>query len=148
MEEKPLDKAPENLTLPLLITRGLIVFPNASEEIDASRAFSVKAIEDAKEQTNSLLFLVAQRNSKVDEPKPEDLYECGTLCRIVSYSKNGNSVRVRVVGMKRIEDEMLLEGGTFRRKKIFNAMIRYICPFFAAIIFLSSVANAFGLISM
>ncbi len=101
MEEKPLDKAPENLTLPLLITRGLIVFPNASEEIDASRAFSVKAIEDAKEQTNSLLFLVAQRNSKVDEPKEADLYECGTLCRIVSYSKNGDTVRVRVVGMKR-----------------------------------------------
>ena len=54
----------------------------------------------------------------------------------------------RVIGMDRIEEEMLLEGGTFRRKKIFVVMIRYICPIFAAIILISSVANAFGLISM
>ena len=42
----------------------------------------------------------------------------------------------------------LLEGGTFRRKKVFCVMIRYICPIFAVIILLSSVANAFGLIAM
>ena len=54
----------------------------------------------------------------------------------------------RTVGMERIEHEMLLEGGTFRRKKIFIAMIKYVCPIFAAIILISSVANAFGIISM
>ncbi len=101
MPEQPLNQTNENLTLPLLITRGLIVFPNASEEIDAARAFSVKAIEDAKAETNSLLFLVAQKDPKIDSPKEGDLYECGTLCRIVSYAKNGDGLRVRVVGMKR-----------------------------------------------
>ena len=54
----------------------------------------------------------------------------------------------RVVGVDAIEQEVTLEGGTFRRKKIFCVMIRYICPIFAVIILLSSVANAFGLISM
>ena len=54
----------------------------------------------------------------------------------------------RVVGTKRIEEEVLLENGTFRRKKIFAFMIRYLCPVFAAIILISSVANAFGWISM
>ena len=54
----------------------------------------------------------------------------------------------RVVGTKKIEDEVLQEGGTFRRKKIFNFMIQYLCPIFAAIILFSSVANAFGWISM
>ena len=54
----------------------------------------------------------------------------------------------RVVGTKRIEEEVLLENGTFRRKKIFAFMIRYLCPIFAAIILISSVANAFGWISM
>ena len=54
----------------------------------------------------------------------------------------------RVVGTKKIEDEVLQEGGTFRRKKIFNFMIKYLCPIFAAIILFSSVANAFGWISM
>ena len=54
----------------------------------------------------------------------------------------------RVVGVDAIEQEVTLEGGTFRRKKIFCMMIRYICPIFAVIILLSSVANALGLIAM
>ena len=54
----------------------------------------------------------------------------------------------KVVGVDAIEQEVTLEGGAFRRKKIFCVMIRYICPIFAVIILLSSVANAFGLISM
>ena len=54
----------------------------------------------------------------------------------------------RVIGVKKIEEEVLLEGGTFKRKKIFNFMIKYLCPIFAVIILFSSVANAFGWISM
>ena len=54
----------------------------------------------------------------------------------------------RVVGVKKVEEEVLCGEGTFRRKKIFNFMIRYICPIFAAIILISSVANAFGWIAM
>ena len=50
--------------------------------------------------------------------------------------------------VKKIEEEVLHGEGTFRRKKIFNFMIKYLCPIFAAIILLSSVANAFGWISM
>ena len=53
-----------------------------------------------------------------------------------------------VIGVKKIEEEVLHGEGTFRRKKIFNFMIKYLCPIFAAIILLSSVANAFGWISM
>ena len=54
----------------------------------------------------------------------------------------------RVIGVKKIEEEVTLEGGSFKRKKIFNFMIKYLCPIFAAIILFSSVANAFGWISM
>ena len=54
----------------------------------------------------------------------------------------------RVIGVDRIEEEMTQEGGTFRRNKIFVMMIKYLCPVFAAIILISSVMNAFGLISM
>lgn len=54
----------------------------------------------------------------------------------------------RVMGVDKIEQEMTLENGTFRRKKIFNFMIRWLCPIFAAIILISSVANAFGWIKM
>ena len=54
----------------------------------------------------------------------------------------------RCMGLKRVEEEVEADGHPFRRKKIFNVMIRYIAPLFVAIILLSSVANAFGLISM
>ncbi len=54
----------------------------------------------------------------------------------------------RVVGVSKIEREVLLGEAQFKRKKIFHTMIRFLCPFFAAIILLSSVANAFGWISM
>lgn len=90
-----------NLTLPLLITRGMIIFPNMSEEVEASRDFSISAIKDAKEMTNSLIFVVAQKSPDVDNPSLDDLYNVGTLCRIVSYADNGSSIRVRLVGSKR-----------------------------------------------
>jgi len=54
----------------------------------------------------------------------------------------------RVVGVKRIEEEVTYGGGTFKRRKVFLFMIQYLCPIFAGIILLSSVANAFGWISM
>ncbi len=54
----------------------------------------------------------------------------------------------RVIGMKRIEEEVLHGESKFKRKRIFYFMIQYLCPIFAAIIFVSSVANAFGWISM
>ena len=54
----------------------------------------------------------------------------------------------RVVGVKKIEEEVTLDGKPFRRKAIFNFMIQYLCPIFAAIILVSSVANALGWITM
>ena len=54
----------------------------------------------------------------------------------------------RVIGVQKIEEEVTLDGKPFRRKKIFNFMIQYLCPIFAAIILISSVANALGWIAM
>ena len=54
----------------------------------------------------------------------------------------------KVVGIDRIEEEIRHGEGKFRRKKIFVVMIKYLCPIFAMIIMASSVANAFGWISM
>ena len=53
-----------------------------------------------------------------------------------------------VIGVQKIEQEIITGEAKFRRKKIFNFMIRYLCPVFAAIILVSSVANAFGWIKM
>ena len=54
----------------------------------------------------------------------------------------------RVVGLEKVEAEITKDGNSFKRKKIFNFMIQYLCPIFAFIILLSSIANAFGFISM
>ena len=54
----------------------------------------------------------------------------------------------RVIGVDRIADEVTLNGAPFRCFSVFNAMIRFLCPFFAAIILISSIASAFGWISM
>lgn len=54
----------------------------------------------------------------------------------------------RVVGVDKIEEEVLHGENRFRRKKVFVIMIKYLCPIFAVIILISSVANAFGWISM
>lgn len=61
-----------------------------------------------------------------------------TTCLLVS----------RVIGIQKIEDEVTAGNGTFHRKKIFYFMIKYLCPIFATIILISSVANAFGWISI
>ena len=53
-----------------------------------------------------------------------------------------------VIGVQKIEQEIITGEAKFRRKKIFNFMIRYLCPVFAAIILVSSVANAFGWMKM
>ncbi|MCI5517791.1 sodium-dependent transporter [Roseburia sp. MUC/MUC-530-WT-4D] len=54
----------------------------------------------------------------------------------------------KVIGIDKINEEMTKENGTFKRKRIFVFMIRFMCPIFATIILISSIANAFGWISM
>ncbi|MBU5435223.1 sodium-dependent transporter [Pseudoflavonifractor sp. MSJ-37] len=61
-----------------------------------------------------------------------------TTCLLVS----------RILGVESIEAEVTLNGQKFRRKPVFNFMIRWLCPIFAVIILISSVANALGLIAM
>ena len=54
----------------------------------------------------------------------------------------------KCIGLSRLEQEVEMDGHPFRRKKVFSVVIRYIAPVFVLIILLSSIANAFGLISL
>ena len=87
--------------LPLLVARGLVVFPSMSEEIEVSRDFSVAAVYASRESTNSLILVVSQKDKNIDNPKPEDLYTVGTLCRIAASTSAQWGVRIRVVGTRR-----------------------------------------------
>ena len=102
MNEETMTPQKKTLSLPLLITRGLIVFPNMGETIEVGRAFSMAAVDEAKANTNSLIFVVAQRDAQKEDPAEEDLFAYGTLCRIINYVNGTNSYRIRVVGSKRV----------------------------------------------
>lgn len=52
------------------------------------------------------------------------------------------------IGLEKVEEEVLCGESSFRRKRVFYVMIKYLCPLFAIIILISSIANAFGLISI
>ncbi len=54
---------------------------------------------------------------------------------------------VRVIGVDKIAAELTKNGACFQRRAVFNFMIKYLCPFFVAIILFSSLASVFGLIS-
>ncbi len=113
MEEK---ENKEPLTLPFLITRNLVVFPNMKEGIEAGRSYSIEAVHKAKGACNSLIFVGVQKDpQKNDINIEEDVYDVATLCRITSTSdmKNGN-VQVRIIGSHRVKlSNIHLEGGTY-----------------------------------
>ena len=102
MEDKtPNEKQP--LTLPFLITKGLVVYPNMNEAVDAGRPYSMEAIRQAKANSNSLLFVGCQKEADKDDIKiPDDVFETATLCRIVYSNEKDDSIKVRLIGSRRV----------------------------------------------
>lgn len=102
------------LSLPLLVTRGLVVFPNMTESIEAGRAYSMACVDNARGVTNSLLFVGCQKDPNKEEIDGNDVYAIGTLCRIVNFVAQDKIYRIRVIGSKRVAlTGIHLEGGTF-----------------------------------
>lgn len=93
---------PSTLTLPLLITRGLVLFPGNSKLIDAGREFSINAIKVAKAKTDSLILITSQRDENMDNPTDKDIYNIGVLARVVSISEREKRIKVRVEVMDRV----------------------------------------------
>jgi ATP-dependent Lon protease len=84
--------------IPVLALRGLTVFPNLTASFDVEREFSIFALDHAMEDDREI-FLVTQKEIGVMEPEEKDLYQVGTVCRIVQILKTGErSVRVIVKG--------------------------------------------------
>ena len=64
--------------VPLFPLRELIVFPHEVYPIFVGRQKSIKALEAAEAKKTPIL-LVTQKDPKVAEPAPGDLYAVGTL---------------------------------------------------------------------
>jgi ATP-dependent Lon protease len=88
--------------LPLVPLRDMVVFPHMMAPFIVGREQSVQALEQSLGVSEKLIFLVAQKDPKIDEPVQEDMHKIGVVARIVQSLKlpNGN-VKVMVEGVER-----------------------------------------------
>ena len=68
-------------TLPMLVLRGLVCFPETVIHFDVGRLKSVAALNTAMER-DQRIFLVAQKDVSLDDPTPKDLYRMGVVGRV------------------------------------------------------------------
>ena len=94
--------SPSSLTLPLLITKGMILYPKNQKLIDAGRDFSVNAIRTSKDKADSLILISSQREVDIENPTSEDVFPTGVLARIVSVSEREKRLRARVEVIDRV----------------------------------------------
>ncbi len=68
-------------TLPMLVLRGLVCFPETVIHFDVGRLKSVAALNAAMEN-DQRIFLVSQKDTSIDDPKPKDLYRMGVVAHV------------------------------------------------------------------
>ncbi len=83
------------LSLPVLPLRGMVVFPKAVIHFDVGRKQSIAAINKAMRE-DQLIFLAAQKDPVINDPKLIDLYSIGVVAKIVQVLKQPDDV-TRVV---------------------------------------------------
>ncbi len=88
--------------LPLVPLRDMVVFPHMMAPFIVGRQSSVRALERTLAEPAKQIFLVAQKDPKIDEPQREDVYDIGVVATIIQNLKlpNGN-VKVMVEGKRR-----------------------------------------------
>ena len=93
-------REPQNLAIVPL--RDMVVFPHMMAPFVVGRKPSVIALERALERPDKRLFLVTQRDPKVDEPTLDDVHSLGVVARVVQHLQlaSGN-IKVMVEGLER-----------------------------------------------
>ena len=76
-----------SVTLPLLITKGLVLFPSNTRLIDTGRDFSINSIKVSREKTDSLILITSQIDVNDNDPTPSTIYHTGVVARIASVSE-------------------------------------------------------------
>ena len=92
------------LTLPVVCTRGMIVFPGNRLTLDVGRPLSLKALELSSQNYDNNIIFVSQMNPVVDDPKYNDVFHVGTLCKIERKVRrdSAGTIKLTVVGEKRV----------------------------------------------
>src|SRR5919199_1116903 len=88
-------------TLPIVPLRDVVVFPHMMMPFDIGRPSSTRALEHALIK-DKRIFLAAQHDASVDDPRPEDIYTMGCVANVVQSLKlpDGN-IKVLVEGVDR-----------------------------------------------
>jgi ATP-dependent Lon protease len=81
--------------------RDVVIFPHMMTPFVVGRASSVRALEEAL-TSDKKIFLATQHDASIDEPKPNEIYQVGTVVNIVQSLKlpDGN-IKVLVEGIER-----------------------------------------------
>ena len=100
-------------TIPVLPLRDVVVYPHMVIPLFVGREKSIVAMDLAM-QSNKKILLIAQTKSDLDDPKPSDLYEIGTLATILQLLKlPDGTVKVLVEGSERAQVDQLNVGKHF-----------------------------------
>lgn len=109
--------------LPVICTRGMLVFPGHELSLDVGRTFSLNAMDLAVSQHDSNIVLVSQIHPLEEEINYDMVYHHATLCKITKRIKKDNhgTIKLTVVGEKRVELESLYTEG-----ECYYAKVRYL----------------------
>lgn len=100
----------EDVRMPVVPLRGLVVLPGELLHFDAGRNESRKALAAAT-QKDGLVFVSSQKDARKNEVTGEDLYEMGTVCRVrQTLTLPGDTVRVLVQGIIRANAQAFRSG--------------------------------------
>lgn len=94
-------KTGRTMELPVIPLRGITVFPVMSFSFDIGREKSARALEEAS-TSEQLVFLVSQKDPKVEEPELADLYSVGVIVEVKQMLRlSGEMIRALGEGVKK-----------------------------------------------
>ena len=92
----------QNISMPLIALRGLVLFPKMVLHFDIGRERSIQALNDAVENNSRRVFLTAQKDISDDNPSPSGLYHVGVVAEVKQVIRIPNmGLRVMVEGLYR-----------------------------------------------
>ena len=101
--------------LPILALKNTVLYPSIIIPITVGRDKSIKAINEAYE-ADRFIAVLSQKDSKVEKPKPNDLYSKGTIARIVKLLRMPDGTTTAILqGRSRFELKEMLEQEPFMR---------------------------------
>lgn len=89
--------------LPILPLRDVTFLPKTQQPVQIGRQKSINAV-DAAMSADMQILLITQKDSSVIDPTEKDLYDIGTLCKLVQVIKNPDgTVRALLEGQQRVK---------------------------------------------